>query len=210
MDDVNVKKGTTTVGVVCKDGVVLGSEKRATMGNFIASKTADKIYQIDELAAVTTAGLVGDAQALVRFIKVETNLYRMRRAEPMTVKSIVTLMSNVLNGNRYFPYYVQLLVGGMDYDGAHIYSLDAMGGLSLEEQTTATGSGSPIAYGILEDRYNNEMKIDDGIELAVRALHTAMKRDSASGEGIDVVAIRKDGYSMVEQSKIDAIRKTLP
>ncbi|OFV68352.1 proteasome endopeptidase complex, archaeal, beta subunit [Methanosarcinales archaeon] len=210
MDDIDVKKGTTTVGVVCKDGVVLGSEKRATMGNFIASKTADKIYQIDDFAAMTTAGLVGDAQALVRFIKVETSLYKMRRSEPMTIKSIVTLMSNILNGNRFFPYYVQLLVGGIDYDGPHIYSLDAMGGLSLEKEAVATGSGSPIAYGILEDRYRKEMEIDEGIELAVRALHTAMKRDSASGEGIDVVAIQKNNYSIVEPSKIETIRNTLP
>ncbi len=210
MDDTVLKTGTTTVGVICNDGIVLGSENRATMGNFIASKAAQKIYQIDDLAAMTTAGLVGDAQSLVRFIKVETNLYKMRRTEQMTIKGIVTLMSNILNGNRYFPYYVQLLVGGVDYDGSHIYSLDAMGGLSMEKETVSTGSGSPIAYGVLEDRYREGMSIDEGVELAVRALHIAMKRDSASGEGIDVIAIKKDEYNMIEKEKIEEIRNSLP
>jgi proteasome beta subunit len=209
MDDMAFKKGTTTVGVICNDGIVLGSENRATMGNFIASKKAKKIYQIDDLVAMTTAGLVGDAQTLVRFIMVETNLYRMRRTEPMTVKGIVTLMSNILNGNRFFPYFVQLLVGGVDYDGSHIYSLDAMGGLSKEDEIVSTGSGSPIAYGVLEDRYHDGMKIDEGIELAVRALHTAMKRDSASGEGIDIVTIEKAEYKQIEKDRIDAIRSGL-
>ncbi|VUT27602.1 MAG: Proteasome subunit beta precursor [Candidatus Syntrophoarchaeum sp. GoM_oil] len=210
MDDTVLKTGTTTVGVICNDGIVLGSENRATMGSFIASKAAQKIYQIDDLAAMTTAGLVGDAQSLVRFIKVETNLYKMRRTEQMTIKGIVTLMSNILNGNRYFPYYVQLLVGGVDYDGSHIYSLDAMGGLSKEGETVSTGSGSPIAYGVLEDRYREGMSIDEGVELAVRALHIAMKRDSASGEGIDIIAIKKDEYNMIEKEKIEEIRNSLP
>ncbi|MCW7076824.1 MAG: archaeal proteasome endopeptidase complex subunit beta [Candidatus Syntropharchaeales archaeon] len=209
MDDMAFKKGTTTVGLICNEGIVLGSENRATMGNFIASKKAKKIYQIDDLVAMTTAGLVGDAQTLVRFIMVETNLYRMRRTESMTIKGIVTLMSNILNGNRFFPYYVQLLVGGVDYEGSHIYSLDAMGGLSKEDEIVSTGSGSPIAYGVLEDRYHDGMTIDEGIELAVRALHTAMKRDSASGEGIDIVTVEKVGYKEIEKDRIDAIRSSL-
>ena len=203
-------RGTTTVGVICRDGIVLGSEKRATMGNFIASRSAQKIYQIDDLVGMTTAGLVGDAQTLVRFIKVEANLYKMRRSEPMTVKGIVTLMSNILSGSRIFPYFVQLLVGGVDYDGSHIYSLDAMGGLSKEEEFVSTGSGSPIAYGVLEDHYKADMSLDEGVELAVRALHTAMKRDSASGDGIDVVAINSERYEVIGKERIEEIRSTLP
>lgn len=128
MDNDKYLKGTTTVGVVCTDGIVLASEQRATMGgHFIASKTAKKVYQIDDLVGMTTAGSVGgDAQQLVRLVSVESQLYKMRRNESMTIKGIATLMSNFLNANRYYPMMVQLLIGGVDKNGPAIYSLDPM------------------------------------------------------------------------------------
>jgi len=201
-------KGTTTIGLVCDKGVILASERRATMGHFIASKDAKKVYQIDELVAMTTAGSVGDAQRLVKWMQVEAKLYKMRREEPMTVKGIVTLLANILNSNRYFPFFVQLLVGGVDKHGPGIYSLDAVGGIIEERKAVATGSGSPLAYGVLEDRYTEKMPVEDGVELAVRALHNAMKRDAASGDGIDVVKIIPEGYVEVEEAEIQRIRQT--
>ena len=201
MDD-NTFKGTTTVGLVCDNGVVLASESRATMGNFIASRTAKKIYMINEKTGMTTAGGVGDAQALVRMISAESNLYRMRTKAPMTIKAITSLMSNVLSGSRYYPYYVQLLMGGMDAKGPSLYSLDALGGQIEERAAVATGSGSPIAYGVLEDRYHKNMPIDEGVDLAIRAIHNAMKRDSASGNGISVVKITNEGYEDIDEDWI--------
>ncbi len=202
-------KGTTTVGLVCDDGVVLATERRATMGNFIASKDAKKIYQIDDKVGMTTAGMVGDAQTLARAIAVESKLYKIRRQEPMTVGATVTLLSNILSGNRYFPYYVQLIIGGVDKKGPGLYSLDAFGGQLTEKKAVSTGSGSPIAYGVLEDRYVNGMPIDEGVTLAIRALHTSMKRDSASGDGIDVVKITSKGYETVDESDISKTIKEL-
>ncbi len=201
-------KGTTTIGLVCDKGVVLATERRAMMGHFIASKDAKKVYKIDDLIAMTTAGSVGDAQRLVKWMQVEAKLYKMRREEPMTVKGIVSLLANILSGNRYFPFFVQLLVGGVDKNGPGVYSLDAVGGIIEEKKAVATGSGSPIAYGVLEDRYVENMPIEDGVELAVRALHNAMKRDSASGDGIDVVKITPDGYIQVEESEVKKLRDT--
>ncbi len=203
-----IKRGTTTVGLICDGGVVLASEKRATMGSFIASKAAKKIYQVDDRIGITTAGVVGDAQALVRIISVEAKLYRIRRQEPITVRGITTLLSNVLSAQRIYPYIVQLLVGGIDRKGAHIYSIDPFGGNTAERDIAATGSGSPIAYGVLEDRYSRDMSIDEGIALAVQSLHSAMKRDSASGEEIEAVAITKDKYEEVSEDKIKSIRAT--
>lgn len=201
-------KGTTTIGLVCDKGVIMATERRATMGHFIASKDAKKVYQIDDLIAMTTAGSVGDAQRLVKWMQVESRLYKMRREEPMTVKGIVSLLANILSGNRYYPYYVQLLVGGVDKNGPGVYSLDAIGGIIEEKKAVATGSGSPMAYGVLEDRYVEKMPIDDGVELAVRALHNAMKRDSASGDGIEVIKITADGYNRVEDTEIEKLRET--
>jgi proteasome beta subunit len=202
-------KGTTTIGLVCDKGVVLATERRATMGHFIASKDAKKVYQIDDFIAMTTAGSVGDAQRLVKWMQVESRLYKMRREEPMTVKGTVSLLANILNGNRYYPYFVQLLVGGFDKNGPSVYSLDAVGGIIDEKKAVSTGSGSPMAYGVLEDRYVEKMSIDEGVELAVRALHNAMKRDSASGDGIEVIKITEDGYKTVDDTEIKRLRDAL-
>ncbi len=204
-----ILKGTTTVGMVCTGGVILASERRATMGNFIASSTAKKVYQIDDLVGMTTAGGVGDAQSLVRVITAETRLHRMRTRESMKVKSIATLMSNILSGNRYYPYYVQLLMGGVDRDGPMLFSLDALGGQIEETKVVATGSGSPTAYGILEDRYVPGVSMDEGAELAVRALTNAMKRDSASGDGVVVVKITKDSFDALTEDEVSDIEKSL-
>jgi len=203
-----LKKGTTTVGLICSEGVVLASEKRATMGSFIASKAAKKIYQVDERMGITTAGIVGDAQTLVRLISVEAKLYKIRRQEPMSVKAMTTLLSNVLSGQRFLPYLVQLLAGGIDRDGAHIFSIDPFGGNTDERGIAATGSGSPIAYGVLEDRYSKDLSLEEGIALAIQALHSAMKRDSASGEEIEVVTITEEKYEEVDEEKIKKIRES--
>lgn len=127
----------------------------------------------------------------------------------MTVGATVTLLSNILSGNRYFPYYVQLIIGGVDKKGPSIYSLDAFGGQLTEKKAVATGSGSPVAYGVLEDRYMDNMSVDEGVTLAIRALHMAMKRDSASGNGIDVVKITSKSYETVDEAEISKRIKEL-
>lgn len=209
MDNDKYLKGTTTVGVVCTDGIVLASEQRATMGHFIASKTAKKVYQIDDLVGMTTAGSVGDAQQLVRLVSVESQLYKMRRNESMTIKGIATLMSNFLNANRYYPMMVQLLIGGVDKNGPAIYSLDAMGGSIEETRISATGSGSPMAYGVLEDQYKEDIAVKEGLDLAIRAIHNATKRDSASGENIDVVVITKEAFKRLDPEEVKSRRDSL-
>jgi len=203
-----IKKGTTTVGLICEGGVVLASEKRATMGSFIASKAAKKIYLVDDRIGMTTAGIVGDAQTLVRAMSVEARLYKIRRQESLSVKALTTLLSNILSGNRMFPFIVQLLVGGIDRNGAHIFSIDPYGGNTDEKEIAATGSGSPIAYGVLEDQYSKEMTIDEGVALAIHALHAAMRRDSASGEGMEVMVITKEKQEEISGEKIDEIRSS--
>jgi proteasome beta subunit len=199
-------KGTTTLGIVFAGGVILATEKRATMGYMIASKKAKKVYQVAERIGMTTAGGVGDAQQLARILTVECNLYQIRRSRAITVGAAATLLSNYLNQNRYFPYYVQLLVGGVDEHGPSVYAVDAMGGATKEEEIVATGSGSPMAYGVLEDRFRANMSEDESIDLAIRALKSAMKRDAGSGEGIQVVVITKDRYEVLGE---DALKKYL-
>ena len=207
MDEELKRTGTTTVGISCKDGVVLATERRATMGTLIAHKSTQKLFEIDRHLGMTTAGLVGDAQILVRYMVAEANLYRLRFGKPISLKASSTMLSNILASNKYIPYWVQLVLGGVDSEGSHVYSLDPAGG-SIADEYVTTGSGSPYVYGVLEDHYQGEMSTKDGVDLAIRGIHAAMKRDSASGEGIDVAVIDGDGFRLLSEKEVqDRIKK---
>jgi proteasome beta subunit len=195
------KTGTTTLGLVCKDCVVVATEQRATMGTLIAHKTTKKLYQIDNHLALATAGLVGDLQVLARYLSAEANLYRLKRESPIPVKSAATLMSNIMNQRKFMPYYVQLVLGGYDNSGGHVYSLDAAGG-AIPDKYTSAGSGSPYVFGVLEDHYKDNMSADEGIDLAIRAITSAISRDSASGGNISVAVISTDGFKAIPEDEV--------
>ena len=202
MEPREVETGTTTLGLACKDGAVLAADRRATAGTMIAHKKTKKVYRLDDNLGLTTAGLVGDLQLLARYITAEAELYKLKRNLPMSVEAAATLTANILAGRRYFPYWVQLVIGGWDAKGSHVFSLDMAGG-SLEDKFVSTGSGSPYVYGVLEDHWTDEIDVKNGIDLAIRAVNTAMRRDSASGEGIDVVIIGRDGYKEVDEKEVE-------
>lgn len=186
-------KGTTTIGVVCRDGVILASDTRVTMGLYVAHKHGKKIYKIDDHLAMTIAGTVADAQRTVDILTANAQLYRINMGRPMPISSAARLVANVLFSARYIPLATQVLIGGLDDSGAHVYSLDPFGSLT-EEKCVATGSGSPIAYGVLEDKYREEMSVNEALPIIVRAVDSAMKRDAASGDSFNVVVVDKNGY----------------
>jgi proteasome beta subunit len=189
---------TTTVGMVFKDGVVLGTDSRATMGRMIACKGAQKVYKLTENIAMTTAGGVGDAQTLVRTLSAELNLIQLRTNKQVTVKAAATFLSNVLASNKYVPFEVQLLLAGIDINGPSIYSIDSAGG-ATKEKLTATGSGSPTAYGVLEDRFKEGLTEEQATTLVKRAVEAAKARDSASGNAIQVCVITKNKLVIEEE-----------
>ncbi len=202
-----LKTGTTTVGILCKDAVILGSESKSTMGWLVANKEVPKVYQIDDKIGITMAGSVGDAEALIRIIKAEIQLYKLMRNTEITAKAAITLLANIMHGNRYYPYMAMLLLGGYDKNGVHLYSIDPVGGVE-EEKFSSTGSGSPVAYGVLEDGYKEGISRDEGIRLAVRAIRSARERDVMSGGKIIWIAVvDKDGVHFIEKSKIDELAK---
>ena len=202
------KTGTTTLGMVCKDGVVVATERRATMGTLIAHKTTKKLFKVDDHLALTTAGLVGDVQVLARYLSAEAKLYKLGRETKMPVEAAATLMANILNQRKFYPYYVQLIIGGYDSSGGHVFSLDAAGG-AIPDKYTSTGSGSPYVFGVLEDHYREDMTVEEGIDLAIRAITAAMKRDSASGNGIDVAVITPDGFKLLSDDEVKKRREKL-
>lgn len=200
MNDKDQLKGTTTLGLTCKDGVVFATERRATMGNLIAHKVADKIFKIDDHIGATIAGSVSHAQTLMKYITAEAALYRLRNGEEISVEAIATLTANIL---RSAPLYVQTLLGGVDTKGPAIFSLDPAGGV-VKDMMISTGSGSMMAYGVLEDRYSEDIYVDEGVDLAIRAIKSAMERDAFSGNGIMVATITKEeGFRKFSQEEVE-------
>ena len=202
------KTGTTTIGMVCKDGVVLAAEKKSTMGYLIASKESEKILPVEDHIAMTIAGASGDAQTLVRYMRAELKLFAMQNHRKISVQSAATLLGNILQGSKYFPYYVQLIIAGFDDTGPKIFTLDAIGSVEEENKFFSTGSGSPFALGVLEDKYKDGMTIEEGAKLAARAVRAAIERDIGSGgKGIDIVSITKDGFKLLRTESVQNIKE---
>ncbi|MGB9831212.1 MAG: archaeal proteasome endopeptidase complex subunit beta [Fervidicoccus fontis] len=183
--------GTTTVGLIAKDAVILAADRRATAGTFIAHRKTRKILKITDKMALTTAGLVADAQVLADWLNTQMNYLTITKKQPVTVREAAHLLSLLLYRYKLFPFYVQLILGGYD-TAPRLFSLDLYGSL-VEEKYTSTGSGSPIAIGVLEDGYRENMSPEEARKLAVKAVQMALKRDSATGDGVDSVIITSEG-----------------
>ncbi len=195
-----VLKGTTTIGIVCRDGVILASDTRVTMGYFVAHKKGKKIYQIDDHMAMTISGVVADAQRTVDILRANAHLYKLEIGRPMPISSGARLIANLLFSSRLAPLITQALIGGVDTSGPHVFSIDPFGSLT-EEKCVATGSGSPIAYGVLEDKYKKDSTIQDMMSIVVRAVDSAMKRDIASGDSFDIVIINEKGLRKLDEKE---------
>lgn len=194
-------EGTTTVGIACRDGVVFATDSRATMGYLVASKKARKVYKITDTIGVTTAGGVADTQNLVNTLQAEAAYYLMREGVPMGVRASARLAANILHAYVLYPYIANLLVGGTDASGPKLFFLDLDGSLT-EETMIATGSGSPVAYGVLETEFREGMSIEEASPIAIKAVRTAMKRDIATGNEIMVAMITKRGYRELSSAEI--------
>jgi proteasome beta subunit len=184
---------TTIVGIKTKEGVVLGSDRRASKGFFIGSKITQKISKIDDTLAVAIAGQLSDAEYMIKVAKAERRLIELRRGFPLTVKESARVIANLAYSGlkNYQPYFVELLVAGVDQEGgAHVLAAD-MSGAITEEDFASSGSGSPIAYGVLESVYNKDITNEQAKQIATKAVAAAMERDPGSGNGIDVLVIPK-------------------
>ena len=197
-------KGTTTVGAISKEGVILASDTRVTMGSLIVHKKGKKVYKIDDHLAMTISGVVADAQKTVATLKANARMYRLQRRIAMPVSAAARLVANLFFSHRLFPFMAQIIIGGIDSSGPHLFSIDPFGSIT-EEKYVATGSGSPIAYGILEERFEEDLSLEEALPIVGQALRSAMKRDVATGDSLDIVVIDKNGYrelSIEEKSKI--------
>ncbi|MCL4389584.1 proteasome subunit beta [Candidatus Marsarchaeota archaeon] len=198
-------KGTTTIGVVCGDGVVLGVDSRATAGNIIASTEARKVFKIDANMGMTIAGTVGDAQELVRVLKAQNEVYKMNEGRPLNPKSAASLLSIILQQNKMMPYLAWVLVGGVDGSSPLLYSVDPLGGAIEETRFTSVGSGSESALGYIEEAYKKGMPTKDAVKMVAKALSVAMRRDSASGDSMIIAVINGQGYTEYSGKEIEKV-----
>jgi len=197
-------RGTTTVGAISREGVILASDTRVTMGSLVVHKKGKKVYKIDDHLAMTISGVVADAQKTVATLKANARMYRLQRRIAMPVSAAARLVANLFFSHRLFPFMAQIIIGGIDSYGPHLFSIDPFGSIT-EEKYVATGSGSPIAYGILEEKFKEDLSLEEALPIVTRALRSAMRRDVATGDNLDIVVIDKNGYrelSIEEKSKI--------
>jgi proteasome beta subunit len=199
-----IKKGTTTCALTCNDGIVLAADTRASAGFFIADRHVMKIQKVDRHMGMTIAGGVADAQNLVDIMRYNANIYRLTNRELMPIKSAARLCSNVLFNQRYYPYYVQIILAGFDNVGGQIYNIDLFGSITTEK-FISTGSGSPVAYGYLESEFKEGLSVNEGYKIAIQAIAAAIRRNAGTGDNINAVIIDKEGYRELSREKKESV-----
>ncbi|HIH11542.1 TPA: proteasome subunit beta [Candidatus Woesearchaeota archaeon] len=207
MEEPQLKTGTTTVGIMCKDGVVLAADKRATAGSMIVDKHAEKVHIISDDVALTIAGGVSDAQLMIKLIRAELKLKEIRTNKRPSMKEAANLLGGFLYSNirrmSMLPGIVHFLLAGKDTQGLHLYDLYPDGSVTKVRDYVSSGSGSVFAYGVLETQYKSDITTNDAIKLAVKSVNTALQRDSASGNGIDVIVITPKEIKRVLQKEVE-------
>jgi proteasome beta subunit len=201
MSEEMLKTGTTTVGIVCKDGVILAADKRATAGHLIAQKDADKVHKLTENIAVTIAGGVSDAQFIIRLIRSELKLRAIKTGIEPSVKEAANLLARIVFSNirrpSMIPGVVHFILAGKDEKGKYLYDIYPDGSINECKEFISSGSGSVMAFGVLETLYKPDMTLEEGQDMAIKCVNAAISRDSASGNGIDIFTITDEGANKV-------------
>ncbi len=207
MTNEQLKTGTTTIGLVAKDGIVLAADMRATAGNLIVNRRTDKIFSISDNMAITMAGTVSDAQLLTKLIKAELALLKIRNQREPTVKEAANLLSGMVYSNirkmSMIPGIAHFIVGGKDETGFYVYDIFPDGSIQKVTDFISSGSGSVFAYGVLETQFKKEMSVEQAAKLALKSINTSLKRDSASGDGVNIFQITSEGIKKLQPKTLD-------
>lgn len=207
-----LKTGTTTVGLITKEAVVLAADMRVSMGHLSYDEDMPKIYKITDNIALTTAGAVGDLLTLLRFAKSQAKLYEIERETKMTPNALVNFLSNILNANRFYPFGVQFIIGGLNKT-TELYELTPDGAILQREKFAVSGSGTEIAMAVFDQYYKKDMEESTAIELAIKAVTAAKKRDLYSGgESVSVMVVDRKGMRSISKKEVKKIleKQALP
>ncbi len=195
----------TIVGVRCKEGIALASDTRGTAYYLVLSKRVRKVFKLEERIGAAVSGSSGDVQSLVSMLRAEANLYRLSHGRPISAKSLTQVASNMLHGRRVFPYIVAGVISGVDDDGPRLYFLDPVGGKLEEEKFASAGTGSTVAYGVLEQSYRDGMKLDEGAKLVAQSIKIAIERDAATGDKTVIALIDERGYRELSEEEVEKL-----
>lgn len=204
-----LKTGTTILGIICRDGVVMASDRQITAGNLVMDKNYQKTIQINDYLIMSFTGSVADAQRVAKILPAELKLKELRSKSRPTVKQSAALLSSILYSSirqpSMIPHIVGNLIGGFNEDGSvELYTVEPAGGsYKVENYDANFGSGMTFVLGLLERQYKKDMTLKDGVELAKEALKSSTQRDVGSGYGIDVFTITKDGIRKVVEQTIE-------
>ncbi|SDC85198.1 archaeal proteasome endopeptidase complex subunit beta [Natrinema hispanicum] len=202
-DETVAKTGTTTIGITTDEGVVIATDMRASLGGrFVSNKNVQKVEQIHPTGALTLVGSVGGAQSFIRTLRSEVDLYEARRGESMDIEALATLAGNFARGGPFRA--INPILGGVDDEGSHVYSIDPAGGV-MEDDYTVTGSGMQLAYGLLEQEYEDDLSLEDAKSIAARAIKSAVERDTGSGNGVFLAEITDEGVEIHGHKSFDAL-----
>ncbi|WP_408958435.1 archaeal proteasome endopeptidase complex subunit beta [Natrinema sp. 74] len=200
-DDTVNKTGTTTVGITTDEGVVIATDMRASLGGrFVSNKNVQKVEQIHPTGALTLVGSVGGAQSFIQTLRAEVNLYESRRDETMNIDALATLAGNFARGGPFRA--INPILGGVDEEGSHVYSIDPAGGVMADDYTV-TGSGMQLAYGVLENEYEEGLTLSDARSAAARAVKSAVERDTGSGNGVFLAEVTGEGVEIQGHESFD-------
>ncbi|MCS7107992.1 MAG: archaeal proteasome endopeptidase complex subunit beta [Sulfolobales archaeon] len=183
-----VGTGATAVGLRVDDGVVLAAEKRISYGGYVLSRVGKKVFLIKNRFGLACAGLFADIQTISRLMNVEIHRYELEMARAMNVRTAAKLLSIILYQYKYMPFLSEIIFGGVDDGGPHIFVMDPLGSL-IEDNYAAVGTGAPVAIGVIESEYKKGLTLEETEKLAVKAVKAAISRDAVSGDGVDVAVI---------------------
>ena len=183
--------GATVVGVVYDEGVILGAEKRISYGTYVTSRSGKKVFRITNYVGAAAAGMIADMQVLIREVVAHTKILELETNNQVSTKSVAKLMSVIMFQRRYFPLLTQIILAGVDGKPA-VYVLDPLGSVIPDEYATV-GTGAELAIGVVEAGYRKNMKQTEARDLVIKSIKAAIKRDSSSGDGVDILIIDKNG-----------------
>jgi proteasome beta subunit len=183
--------GATAIGLTYQEGIILAAEKRISYGNFVVNKNTRKIFPITDQVASACAGMVADMQVLTRQVGALAKIRKLETRREVETNSVAKLMSVIMFERRFFPLLTQVIVGGV-HTMPEIYTLDPLGSL-LPDKYAAVGTGAELALGLIDSEYKKDMTEDASKKLAIRAIKSSIQRDSASGDGIDILTITSKG-----------------
>ena len=202
--------GTSLVGIVCKDGVVMAGDRKTTVGGqIVMNKNTQKVTAITDYLLISGTGVSSDIELSKKLIKAQLKIKELKDRKRPTVKESANMIAMMFYKNirqpSMVPFMAGLMVGGLDESGeTQLYSVEPAGSVMKVENFDANfSSGMPYILGLLERQYKKGLTIQEGVNLAVEAIKSSSERDTASGCGIDVFTITKDGIKHVLKQKVE-------